>query len=159
MVSDLHIQLATTADTNAIAAMSRTEIEQGLLYQWTPPRVHNAIKDAKTNVAVVHKHGCLAGFGIMRYDEDFAHLQLLAVHSTLRRQGIGSALLAWLEKVAFLAGVTKLGLEARKDNVAALTFYRKHGYRKTSTVLGMYQGLEDGIRLEKLITRNRASEE
>jgi hypothetical protein len=33
------IRLATRDDVRAIAALSRTEIEHGLPWRWTPPRV------------------------------------------------------------------------------------------------------------------------
>jgi ribosomal protein S18 acetylase RimI-like enzyme len=145
------IRLARHDDARAIAALSRTEIEHGLPWRWTPPRVQRAIGDARTNVCVAMDDGPLLGFGIMIYAEDTAHLSLLAVHPASRRQGIGSALLQWLEQVAQVAGITRVQLEARHDNAAALGFYRRHGYRQTDTVVGMYLGMEDGVRLEKAL--------
>ncbi|MDD5271601.1 MAG: GNAT family N-acetyltransferase [Methylovulum sp.] len=159
MLSDLHIQLAALADAPAIAALSKAEIERGLRHRWTPLRVRRAIKDTRTNVALVRKHGCLAGFGIMVYDEDTAHLYLLAVHPALRRRGIASALLVWLEKVALVAGITTVQVQAREQNTAALAFYGRHGYRQVSIEQGMYGEMENGVHLEKLLTHYRASED
>ena len=73
-----------------------------------------------------------------------------AVREDVRRLGTGSALLRWLEQVACVAGVTQFMVEARRDNIAALAFYRKHGYLEREAVCGMYEGSEDGVRLEKL---------
>jgi ribosomal protein S18 acetylase RimI-like enzyme len=146
----LTIRLATRDDARAIAALSRTEIEHGLPWRWTPPRVQRAVADASTNVCVArHAGGSLLGFGIMVYADDTAHLSLLAVHPDARRQGVGTALLQWLEQVAGVAGIERVQLEARRSNTAALTFYGRHGYRQTDTVAGMYLGVEDGVRLEK----------
>jgi ribosomal protein S18 acetylase RimI-like enzyme len=149
--STLQIRLATQGDARAIAALSRTEIEHGLPWRWTPPRVQRAIADARTNVCVAMQNGALLAFGIMVYADDTAHLSLLAVSPAARRQGAGSAVLLWLEQVALVAGVAQVQLEARHDNSAALDFYRRHGYQQKDTVVGMYLGLEDGVRLEKVL--------
>jgi ribosomal protein S18 acetylase RimI-like enzyme len=157
MVSDIDIQLATKEDVGAIAAMSRAEIERNLPWRWTPSRVREAIEDTKINVAIARKHGLLGGFGIMRYDEEVASLDLLAVHPLFRRQGMGSSLLVWLEKVAIVAGAMKIKVEAREKNTIALAFYRAHGYSEIVTEQGMYYDLENGVRLEKIITCIRSA--
>jgi [ribosomal protein S18]-alanine N-acetyltransferase len=143
------IRLATRGDARAIAVLSRTEIEHGLPWRWTPPRVQRAVADARTNVCVAVRQASLLGFGIMVYADDTAHLSLLAVDPDARRQGVGTALLRWLEQVAAVAGLERVQLEARLSNAPALAFYRRHGYQQTDTVAGMYLGVEDGVRLEK----------
>jgi ribosomal protein S18 acetylase RimI-like enzyme len=144
--------VATPADARAIAELSRGEIEHGLPWRWTTPRVLRAIRDHATNVVVALEHDVLVGFGIMVYAEDAAHLSLLAVTPAARRRGIGSAVLAWLERVASVAGLMQIELEARQDNRAALAFYARHGYRTTETMIGYYLGMEDGVRLCKDLT-------
>lgn len=151
------IRLATRDDVRAIAALSRTEIEHGLPWRWTPPRVQRAVADARTNVCVaVQGDGLLLGFGIMVYADETAHLSLLAVDPAARRQGVATALLFWLEQVALVAGIARLQLEARHDNSGALAFYRRHGYTLTGTVPGMYLGVADGVRLEKVLAHQAA---
>jgi ribosomal-protein-alanine N-acetyltransferase len=61
----------------------------------------------------------MLGFGIMKYDDDVAHLLLFAVREDARRQGVGSALLAWLEQVALVAGVRRFVVEARTRQTPA----------------------------------------
>jgi ribosomal-protein-alanine N-acetyltransferase len=147
----LLIRLAASADATAIATLSRTAIEHDLPWRWTPQRVRRSIADAATNVIVAWQGDAFAGFGIMKYGDDAAHLFLLAVRTGARRRGVGSAILLWLERVALAAGVTRLRLEARERNAAALAFYRHHGWQVTATIAGMYLGVEDGVRLEKAI--------
>ena len=151
------IRLATRDDVRAIAALSRTEIEHGLPWRWTPPRVQRAVADARTNVCVAVNGDALLGFGIMIYADDTAHLSLLAVNADARRQGVGTALLQWLEQVARVAGTLRVRLEARHDNAGALAFYRRHAYAQTGTVPGMYLGVADGVRLEKLLVPHAAN--
>jgi len=149
MIADIAIRLATAADAAEIAAISRAEIEQGLPWRWRRERVARAIADAETNVAVVGKPGGLVAFGIMSYLEDDAHLLLFAVRRTSRRQGVGSALLLWLEEVAHAAGTRRIRLEARRENAPARLFYNEHGYHERAIRPGMYAPAVDGIRLEK----------
>jgi ribosomal-protein-alanine N-acetyltransferase len=151
MEREIPIRLAGLADATAIAAMSASEIEYGLPWRWTPPRIARAIRHASTNVAVVGPPQALVAFGIMSYADEVAHLQLFAVRAASRRRGVGSALLVWLEEVAWAAGIPTIRLEARYDSAAARAFYRSHGYRETGTVPGMYCGVADGVRLEKAL--------
>jgi [ribosomal protein S18]-alanine N-acetyltransferase len=150
------VRLATAADAAAIAALSRDAIEQGLGWSWTRGRVLRSIRDRATNVAVMHEREALLGFGIMQYGDEKAHLSLLAVQATRRRTGLGTLLLAWLEKSAVTAGIERIQLEARVDNPDAVRFYRSQGYRETGSIAGYYNGTLDAVRLEKALRESPA---
>jgi ribosomal-protein-alanine N-acetyltransferase len=152
MIEHIDIGLAHTADAAVIAAMSRDEIEAGLDWKWTPQSIVRMIRDRETNVVVARGGGQIAGFAIMQYRETSAHLNLFAVAPALRRRGIGSALLHWLEATAGVAGVSVVRMEARERNAAARNFYRSHGYRETAVMPGYYQGEENAVRFEKNLT-------
>ncbi len=145
------VRLATPADARAIAELSREAIEHGLGWTWTRDRVLKSIYERSTNVAVADEQGRVLGFGIMKYGDDKAHLSLLGIQAVHRKRGIGSLLLAWLEKCAVVAGNDRIGLEARSDNAIALAFYAKQGYRPIGTATGYYHGLMDAVRLEKTL--------
>jgi ribosomal protein S18 acetylase RimI-like enzyme len=147
----LTIRLATREDAAAIAAMSRELIEQGLPWSWTEGRVARAIANPDTNVIVAASQGGLGGFGIMSYVGDEAHLVLFAVAAGQRRQGVGSAMLEWLETVAREAGVRRVQVECRRNNGAARDFYGEHGYGERAIVPRYYRGIEDAIALEKYL--------
>ncbi|MEO8804526.1 MAG: GNAT family N-acetyltransferase [Burkholderiaceae bacterium] len=149
MISDLTLRLAHESDALRIAQMSRDQIERGLGWSWTTQRVLRSIADAETNVVVALAAGKLAGFAIMKYHDDEAHLLLLAVQPSARRQGIGAALVAWLEQAALTAGVGQVWLEARQGNVAARAFYRHLGYREIQVLPGYYQGREACVRIAR----------
>jgi [ribosomal protein S18]-alanine N-acetyltransferase len=100
-------------------------------------------------VVVARERGALAGFGIMKYGDDDAHLLLLAVAPALRRRGVGTVLLQWLERTARVAGLRAIRLELRTANDAARAFYRRHGFEETGQMSGYYQGLEDATRMMK----------
>jgi ribosomal-protein-alanine N-acetyltransferase len=151
MITASDISLALPSDAVSIAALSRRTIEQGLDWRWTPHRVMNSLADAETNVVVARQGGDMLGFAIMSYGEDDAHVLLFATQPRCRRQGVGSALLSWLEATARVAGLGKIHLEARADNAGAAAFYRHHGFELSGQRDGYYQGVADAVRMVKTL--------
>jgi ribosomal-protein-alanine N-acetyltransferase len=129
--------------------MSRDLVEHGLGWRWTPQRIVRCIRAPGINVAVIGNSGALAGFAIMQYYENEAHLLLLAVGEPHRRRGVGSALVGWLESTVLTAGIGAIFLDARAQNDAARAFYRKLGYSEIRVNRGFYRGHEDGVRIAK----------
>jgi ribosomal-protein-alanine N-acetyltransferase len=129
--------------------MSRALIEYGLRWRWTTERVAVSIRDPDVNVLVARANDRLVGFAIMRYGEDTAHLDLLAVAPAYRRLGLARRLLKWLEKCAAVAGIFQVTLEVRARNEPAQLFYRRLGYRVISHLPGYYQGIEAAVRMRR----------
>ena len=65
-------------------------------------------------------------------------------------QGIGRALLAYLEHEAWLLGYRRLRLETRWANEAAVAFYRACGYA-IGEAYGSYRGRSESACFEKLL--------
>jgi ribosomal protein S18 acetylase RimI-like enzyme len=146
-LSDPSLRLARTSDATTIADLSRDLIEYGLRWRWTPGRVTASIEAPNVNVLVASIHDRIAGFAIMRYGDDDAHLDLLAVASSYRRLGLGRQLVEWLEKCAVVAGIFTVDLEVRASAKGAQLFYERVGYRALAELPGYYQGIEAGIRM------------
>ena len=153
--SDLTLRLARAADARAIANMSRELIENGLGWRWTEQRVAASIDAANTNVIVARLDNRLAGFGIMKYGDRVAHLNLFAVAPDCRRAGIGRQLLHWLERCATVAGNIAISLEVRASNTGAQRFYESMGYRPFVQLPGYYQGVEPALRMGRRLTASR----
>ncbi len=100
-------------------------------------------------IVAEHEEKRIAGFAIMRYAGDQAHLLLFGVAPGLRRRGIGTQLLCWLESTAMTAGIELIFLEVRSGNAGARAFYRRCGYRELNRISGYYSGREDAIRVGK----------
>jgi len=74
---------------------------------------------------------------------DELHINTIAVHTPLRRQGLASEL---LRRVFDLTGVKRATLEVRRSNVAALALYEKLGFAVTGVRTNYYQHPdEDGL--------------
>jgi ribosomal-protein-alanine N-acetyltransferase len=151
--SELSLRLARLADADSIANLSRDLIEYGLNWRWTPVRVAASIRAANVNVLVASMHEEIAGFAIMRYGDDDAHLDLLAVAPPYRRSGIGRQLMEWLEECAIVAGIFNVDLEVRAGNEEAQIFYNRMGYRTLLQRPGYYQGIEAALRMGRDLTR------
>ena len=145
------IRLARFGEARSIAMLSRDLIESGLGWSWTPQRVGRSIRDRNSNVIVALEGRRIVGFGLMKYLEEEAHLLLFAVVPSHRRAGVGSALLAWLEKTALIAGIGAIHLEVRARNGGARAFYRRMGFEEVETVRGYYRGVEAAVRMRRLL--------
>lgn len=133
---------AHACEAAEIAGMSRLMIEHGLRWRWTAGRVRQAIRDPETMVLIASRDGDIAGFAIMKFGDEEAHLHLLAVRPADRRRGIATALLAWLEKSARTAALGRIRLEVRAGNAPARSFYRRLGYRYLGQLPGYYDRVE-----------------
>jgi ribosomal-protein-alanine N-acetyltransferase len=143
----LSLGLAAPADAAPIAVMSRELIETGLPWTWTPERVARNLAQADTLVLTARERACLAGFAIMQFGEERAHLSLFAVRPDCQRQGVGRRMLAWLTESALTAGISSIHLELRENNRDARRFYLKQGYGETARIPGYYQGRETAVRM------------
>jgi [ribosomal protein S18]-alanine N-acetyltransferase len=141
------LEPARIADAALLSAMARELIESGLTPAWGAARIGWHVHHPDSMVLTARSGLTLAGFAIMRYADDTAHLNLLAVAPAHRRRGVGRRLLSWLEASALTAGSFIIGLELRAGNDAARAFYRALGYREAGEIPGYYQGVEAAVRM------------
>jgi [ribosomal protein S18]-alanine N-acetyltransferase len=138
---------ARIADAARLASMSQRLIEAGLRPAWGTVRIGWHVRHADSVVLTACLGAALAGFAIMSYADDSAHLNLLAVDPAHRRRGVARRLMEWLEETALTAGTFTIGLELRAGNQAARAFYRALGYQELAQIPGYYQGVESAIRM------------
>jgi ribosomal-protein-alanine N-acetyltransferase len=148
-VDSYRIEPARLVDAALLAAMSRELVEAGLRPSWGRERIRAHIRHPESIVLGAHCGGVIAGFAIMRYAEEQAHLNLLAVDPSHRRRGVGRRLVRWLEETALTAGTFIIGLELRAENQGARAFYARLGYRELARIPGYYQGVEAAIRMQR----------
>ena len=141
------LEPARVADAALLAAMSQAHVEAGLKPAWGAARIRWHVRDSDSVVLTARRQAMIAGFAIMRYGEDVAHLNLLAVDPAHRRRGIARALVRWLEETALTAGTFIIGLELRAGNEAARALYHTLGYHELGQIPGYYQGVESAIRM------------
>jgi [ribosomal protein S18]-alanine N-acetyltransferase len=77
------------------------------------------------------------------------HIITIDVRESGRRFGIGSALLNSAEEQFRAAHCVAVRLETAVDNVAALSFYKRHGYTVIKSIPRYYSNGVDALLLEK----------
>ncbi len=94
-LQEIQLESARIADAACLAEMSRSLVERGLGWRWTPHSLASKIRDPEAEVVVARKHGKIIGFAVMqfRFAQREAHLLLFAVVPPQRRRGLGRALL------------------------------------------------------------------
>ena len=99
------------------------------------------LEDSLVHPALVAEHnGELAG--VLTYIADGDACEVLTLHATERRAGIGTALLGAVEERARAAGCTRVWLITTNDNVDALRFYQRRGFR----LVALHAGAVDDSR-------------
>ena len=78
--------------------------------------------------------GFLAGqwgqqVGLITYHLENGQCQIVSLNSLVGKQEIGTALIVTVRRVAVEAGCSRLWLITTNDNVEALRFYQKRGFR------------------------------
>jgi ribosomal-protein-alanine N-acetyltransferase len=153
-MSGASLRLANVADAQPIALMSRDLIESGLSgWSWDPKRVIRAVLARDTIVVTACVRNGLAGFAIMNFGDEQAHLSLLAVTPSQQRRGIGRQIMTWLEESALVAGIATINLELRVGNFVARKFYRALGFADAAYIAGYYRGVETAVRMSRDIRR------
>ena len=152
-VYQYRLEPARVADAALLAGMSHELVESGLRPAWDTARIAWHIRHPDSVVLAARAGTATVGFAIMRYADDTAHLNLLAVAAAHRRRGIGRRLVAWLEATALTAGTFTIALELRAGNDGARAFYAALGYRELARVPGYYQGRESAIRMVRDVAR------
>jgi ribosomal protein S18 acetylase RimI-like enzyme len=145
------LRLADASDADTIAQMSRDLIESGLGWRYRSDRVRRMITRRDTSALVACDRRGIVGFAVMQFDDEHAHLMLLAVRPSHQRQGVARQLMQWLLRSARVAGMVSLHLELRASNSAALHFYRSLGFAQTLVLAGYYEQREAAIRMMFLL--------
>ena len=151
----LQLRLARAPDAPGMARLSRDLIETGLGWTYDAAKVTRLIANPDVAALVAVDAQGLAGFALMQFGDERAHLVLLAVHPRCQRQGVARRLLGWLLASARTAGVAELSLELRAGNADARAFYRALGFDDGGLLPGYYRSGEAALRMRRVL-RNAA---
>lgn len=74
--------------------------------------------------------------GLVTYTVHGNAMEIVSLNSVQPNQGIGTKLMAAAEARAQATGLTKMVVATTNDNLAAMRFYQKHGYRFAKVIRG-----------------------
>ncbi len=79
---------------------------------------------------------------MLTYVREREQCEILTLHASRQWRGIGSALVEAVERLAAQRGCTRLWVITTNDNVDALRFYQRRGFR----LAALHPGAVDGSR-------------
>jgi ribosomal-protein-alanine N-acetyltransferase len=143
-----------SASLKDLARLYEIERECFVEEAFTRKQISQFLEDYNSLSLVAREDDKLMGFIIAMISPEkkinSGHIITVDVSSSHRRRGIGKMLLEEMENVLRSKGVKASFLEVREDNVAALSLYRKLGYKSVG-ILENYYGKANGICLRKFL--------
>ena len=135
-------------DFETLWLMDQECFPPGISYSKQELKTYIRRRGAFTLVAADAKTGSIAGF-IVAQGGPTGHIITIDVITGARRAGVGSKLLGGAESRLQQAGSTAVGLETAVDNLAALSFYKRHGYSVIRTWPRYYSNGVDALVMRK----------
>jgi ribosomal-protein-alanine acetyltransferase len=137
------IRTATVADADAIATLL-----DACGQNWTVDHVRSELaRETGRHFVLEDGRGAILGW----ITEDVAEIDMIAVHPSARRGGLGRRLLDAWEADVRTRGAAKVWLDVRPSNEAALRLYQRAGYRSTGRRPRYYHDGEDALLLERTL--------
>jgi len=125
--------------------MTETDVDKVMIIEkesfslpWSRDSYLGELKNQFANYLVCDDGGDIAAYGGIWVVFEEAHITNVAVAGKYHGQGIGSDLMRELEKIARTKQATRILLEVRPSNKAALGMYNKLGYVQTGVRKAYY---------------------
>ncbi len=122
-VRSLHEQVIRAAGTDPADLPNADDIED----------IEGEYLDTGGEFLVAERDGKVVGMGGLRVDGDEGELHRMRVDRGCQREGVGSSLLAALERAARERGVDRLYARTARRQEAAVAFYPANGYEQVDT--------------------------
>jgi len=147
------IRPAAAADAARMA-----EIEQRLFAAdaWSRAQVDDELARQTRWYAVADSDGAVMGYAGLYLSPPDADVQTVAVAPEAQGCGLGSRLLTAAVDAAWAAGCTRIFLEVRADNDAALALYDRAGFRRLGRRSRYYRDGTDAVTMR--LRRNEPPE-
>lgn len=131
----MHVRAAEPADRDRVDAFL-SDHHAGLV-----ARLDQLVDARRQPAFIAEDEGELAG--VLTYIVGDTDCEVLTLHAARSRRGVGTALIREVEQMAARRGCTRLWLITTNDNVDALRFYQRRGFR----LARLHPGAVDASRL------------
>jgi ribosomal-protein-alanine N-acetyltransferase len=126
-------------DIKELRTICRIETESFGAQAWSPEIFREYARRSPDLFLVARIGREIVGYSIAYTERRTAELDSLAVSPKFRRQGVATTLLDATLRKARISGASTAWLMVRSRNKTAISFYRKIGFVRTSTVNKYYE--------------------
>lgn len=135
----MKVELITAEEKACARQIARLESEI-FSDAWSVSEIESTLKQPSALCAVAEEDGVVLGYFLCYYVLDECEIARIAVRSDARRGGVGTELLRNLVFWCRQRQITRILLDVRSGNEAAITFYEKMGFVKDGIRKGYYAG-------------------
>lgn len=146
--SRINVRRARRADLDALIELEHRLFATDRMSRASLRRMLT-VPTARVLVAEIGSRFAGTAVVLFRRRSKVARLYSIAVSPPMSGQGVGPALLAAVEAVARARRCRCVRLEVHVDNAAAISRYRKSGYRPFGRYSAYYEDAGDALRFEK----------
>jgi len=152
-VAEIRVRKAERGDVDALSELEHRVFATDRLSR---PSLRRFLKSPSAEVIVARHGDRLAGSAIVlfRPRSVVARLYSIAVVPQMGGRGVGAMLLAAAEAAAVARRCRAIRLEVHVTNHAAISRYRKSGYKQFARHRGYYEDGGDALRFEKRLVPN-----
>ncbi|WP_267387797.1 GNAT family N-acetyltransferase [Sphingomonas sp. GC_Shp_3] len=129
------------ADLGTVDAVMQAAFDPRFGEAWTRSQCLGILAMPGVWLTIASVDGEAAGFAIARIVADEVELLLLATAPTMRRRGVGSAILRSVMADSLMRGAISLHLEVRDGN-GAIALYSQSGFNKVGERKRYYRGAD-----------------
>ena len=151
------IRKATVADIDHVAALGEAE---GTSVRWNHAHYLEVVNEASSSKRVLlvaegsEKQEGIVGFIVAQSVGDEWEIENVVVSPIARKKGVGHTLLASIVQAARREHATRVQLEVRASNAAAIALYRKFGFQQDGLRKAYYSNPEEDALLFSLSLKN-----
>jgi len=98
---------------------------------------------------VAEDKGKILGYAIGEVQKDCGKIISIAVYPIYRKKGIGKELANFLIEYFKKKNLKKISLHVRKNNLAAISFYKNLGFQILKTIKNYYQNGDDAYLMKR----------
>ena len=138
------------ADFEELYQIDQQSFEPAIAYSRRQLREYLDIEGAECIVA--ESGGKIAGFIVTAHERGVGNVVTIDVQPAYRHQSMGTLLLAEAERRLAVNGVTSIEIETATDNVSAIAFWKKHGYRNRGVIRNYYPNGRDAFSMTKTLS-------
>lgn len=151
-----NMEMTVGTDTQTVWRRARRDDLEALLdierrsfdVPWTQGEMEEEFDLAYSRPWVAEQNGRVVAFGIHWLIAGESQLADIAVHPDFQRQGVGRRMLEKLLDDARSSGMSKMTLEVRAGNTAAIDLYLKRGFVETSRRPRYYEDRDEAVLME-----------